>query len=286
MKIPAKFVLIAVLALAGIVLTSEPAQAQTCSISSTFTVVNTASTACFTAKGNSIRVTISGTWAGSVQFQTSRDGGVQYFPTDNFTSNATFTTDPAPQDVRYRLFITAYTSGTVSYTINDVTYSLGRLRHEVVEIGPVAYASLGTSTTATSTTSVYVSDVLVPTPFKATGIGILVGSATAATVIVALYDSSGLLVANSSLSGTAQTGAAANTFAETPFTSTVNLQPGVYYIGYQQSATTGTCKMIAASTYGRVRTKEVTGNAYGTALASFVPPTTFTALVGCHGYIY
>ncbi len=72
-------------------------------------------------------VAIWGVFVGTVQVQTSFDGGTTWIPVVNKRtgSNITFTTPGAIQEdevepgVLYRVQMTAYTSGTASYRISE-----------------------------------------------------------------------------------------------------------------------------------------------------------------------
>lgn len=152
-----------------------------------------------------------------------------------------------------------------------------------IEIGNVAYGSLGTSAVHVAGT-IYLSEIFLPRTKRVTGIGILNG-ATVGTdnLIAALFDINGTLLANSALAGTLSAGA--NAFQELPFApGPIELKnDGVYYLGLQCSGTTATTRRIAASTFLR-RTKTSTGT-FGT-LPTQAVPTSFVADAGPIGYVY
>jgi hypothetical protein len=158
----------------------------------------------------------------------------------------------------------------------------GRSKFQTVPIGFVAYSSMGTNTTTVAGTHLR-AELFVNRNFTATGIAVLNG-ATVGTDKgqVALYDSSGNLVATSALAGATTSGA--NAFQTYAFTATVNLSPGQYWAVYQSNGTTDTVRTIAVSTFIETNTGSATGT-FGTPL-NFTPPTTFTADKGPIAYVY
>lgn len=146
-----------------------------------------------------------------------------------------------------------------------------------------AFASLGTNTTLVAGT-LYRSEIQVPHLATWTGIGALNG-ATVGTDngLVALYDTNGVLVANSAVAGALVAGA--NAFQNRAFLAPVTLTPGRYFIAYQSNGTTATLRTHAAANGGNQMTASSTGT-FGTIPASFTPPTTFTADVGPIGWLY
>lgn len=147
----------------------------------------------------------------------------------------------------------------------------------------LAFASLGTDTTPVSGT-LYRSEIFVPHLATWTGIGVLNGSVAATdNALVALYDSAGVLVANSALAGTVASGV--NAFQQRAFTAAVTLLPGRYFIAVQMNGTTTRFRTWAAANGGNQMTASSTGT-FGTLPASFTAPTTFTADVGPIGHLY
>ncbi len=151
-----------------------------------------------------------------------------------------------------------------------------------IPIGSVAYGSLGTDTTPTAGT-IYRSSIRIPTDVTLTSIACLNGSAAATdTLIYALYDSSGNLVANTSLSGTTATGT--NAFQAINLASSYLARAGLYYVAYQASGTTTRIRTVAASTFLGLATSSTAG-VTGTIPSTFTVPTTFTANVGPICYV-
>lgn len=167
---------------------------------------------------------------------------------------------------------------------SDGINGTGRFRFPTITFGSTAYGSVGTATSSVAGT-VYFADVFVGRDFTATGVGILnAGTVGTNLGIVALYNSGGVLLANSALAGAVTVGA--NAFQQYAFTSTVAIQgPAQYWIAYQANGATDNFRTIAASTFVDVLTKSQTG-AFGTIPATFTPPTTFTADVGPAAYLY
>jgi hypothetical protein len=146
-----------------------------------------------------------------------------------------------------------------------------------------AFASLGTNATMVAGT-LYRAEIQVQHLATWTGIGMLNGT-TAGTDngLVALYDSSGVLIGNSAVAGALSVGA--NAFQNRAFLVPVTLLPGRYFIAYQQNGATATMRTLSAAMGGNQMTASSTGT-FGTIPASFTAPTTFTADVGPIGWLY
>ena len=150
--------------------------------------------------------------------------------------------------------------------------------------GPIlAFASLGTSAVHVAGTW-YRSEIYVPHLAQWTGISVLNG-ATVGTdnLMVALYDTNGVLITNSATAGALSAGA--NAFQSIAFLTQPILQPGRYFIAVQCNGTTATTRKWAAANGGNQMTQSATGT-FGTVPASFTPPTTFTADVGPIAALY
>lgn len=159
-----------------------------------------------------------------------------------------------------------------------------KFRFATVDVGSVAYASLGTNTT--NTIALYCADLTVDGDFIATGIGVLNGATvTTDKGMVALYGVSGVLLAQSTTAGASHVGA--NAFQDYAFVpGKVYIPRGEYYACYQPNGTTDTFHTIAASTFLNVLTEKLTAGTFGTIPATITIPTTFTADVGPISYIY
>ena len=150
--------------------------------------------------------------------------------------------------------------------------------------GPIlAFASLGTSAVHVAGTW-YRSEIYVPHLAQWTGINVLNG-ATVGTdnIMVALYDTNGVLITNSAVAGALSAGA--NAFQSLAFLTQPILNPGRYFVAVQCNGTTATTRKWAAANGGNQMTQSATGT-FGTVPASFTPPTTFTADVGPIAALY
>ena len=147
----------------------------------------------------------------------------------------------------------------------------------------LAFASLGTSAVHVAGTW-YRSEIFVPHVAQWTGIGVLNG-ATVGTdnLMVALYDTNGVLITNSAVAGALSAGA--NAFQNIALLQSPILQPGRYFVAVQCNGTTATTRRQAAANGGNTMTSSATGT-FGTVPASFTPPTTFTADVGPIAWLY
>lgn len=150
--------------------------------------------------------------------------------------------------------------------------------------GPIlAFASLGTSAVHVAGTW-YRCEIQVPHLAQWTGINVLNG-ATVGTdnIMVALYDTNGVLITNSATAGALSAGA--NAFQSLAFLTQPILPPGRYFVAVQCNGTTATTRKWAAANGGNQMTQSATGT-FGTVPASFTPPTTFTADVGPIAALY
>lgn len=114
-----------------------------------------------------------------------------------------------------------------------------------------------------------------------TGIQVLIGS-TGGTDnwLVELHDVNGVLVATSATAGVLV--GTAGTWQQIPFTSTVSLIPGTYFLVVQSNGTTAHPAVYNFPAPAIATTPLITGSAtgvFGTG-ANFTPATTYTANVG------
>lgn len=153
-----------------------------------------------------------------------------------------------------------------------------------IPIGAVARASIGTDGASVAGT-VYYSELWLPANKTITGIAPLNGTTGVGTdkVIVALYSSTGALLAHSDLDGVLASGADA--FQEIPLTAPyAAVGPARYFVAMQVNGTTTPHQRIPTATYLNA-TGSVAGS-FGTLPASITPPTTTTADVGPIAYVY
>jgi hypothetical protein len=143
-------------------------------------------------------------------------------------------------------------------------------------------------------------DVLAPNPSAADGgaveaapvaliTGVMVkvgGTGGTDNWIVELHDVNGVLVATSALAGTLA--GTANTWQQIPFTSTVSLVPGVYFLTVQSNGNTATFAAYNFPAPAFATTPLVTGSVtgvFGTS-ANFTPATTYTVNLGPMALLY
>lgn len=253
-------------------------------VSSTFTATGVSSTL-FVKGGERCRLAITGTWVGTVLIEESNNGGQAYTVIGTLTANLAQDLAAVPYDRLIRLECLAYTSGTVTYSFANITSSPGRIKYSNVPIGQVAYGSVGTNTTP-SATAFYLTDVVIPYPvvFSATGIGVLNGGTVGTDkMLVALYDASGYLLANSDTAGATTSGTDA--FQQYAFLVPVTLQPGRYIIGVQINGTTTRFRTVATLTNVDVIGGTIT-SVFGTIPTTITVPTTLTADKAPVCYLY
>jgi hypothetical protein len=267
----------------------EQVFAQACSVSGSTTTSGTAATACFTRAGNKVRVALTGTWTGTVDLQHTSNNGLSYRTLGTFTSNVAFDADAQSLNGSFHWFIRTRSSGTIAYSMYDVTKTYGRVIYSTIPIGPTAYSSFGSSVIGSATSSATAS-IFVSAPISPTGLAVLVG-ATGGTdkFIYALYDETGSLLATTDTAGTTVS-STANDFQRIAFTSTIGVIPaGRYYMLVQVNGTTATFRRIG-TTYLETATGSVTSTTFGTIPTTIVPPTTPTTLYGSQigpiGYLY
>ncbi len=135
----------------------------------------------------------------------------------------------------------------------------------------VTVATTGGDTAGVNGTTWY-SSLVVRYPSTLTGLAYLIG-ATGGTdkAIVAFWDSTGAVVANSELT-TGSTVGTASTYQAIDFVTPFNAYPGVYFGGVQTNGNTATIRTI---TVGR----QLCDNVAGTfkTIPALTPPTTFSA---------
>ncbi len=142
----------------------------------------------------------------------------------------------------------------------------------------------GTDTTP-GTTTVYMTQIFVHANATITGVKVLNGSANGTDkYVVALFDSGGTPVANSSTSGITCSGTSA--FQTLAFTGTYAAKgPGVYWVGLYVNGTTARFRSLAAANEGKGLAGSVTAQTFGT-VAAVTLPTSFTADKGPVAFLY
>lgn len=152
-----------------------------------------------------------------------------------------------------------------------------------ISLGTAALTAAGASSVHVAGT-LNVSEIFVPHWNVWKGLAVLNGTVVGTdNMLVALYNSSGQLVANSAVAGTLSAGA--STFQSRDFLSPVLLAPGRYFAGVQSNGTTATTNKLIAANGVNVLTTTVAGT-FGTVPATITVPTTFTTAVGCVVQLY
>ena len=150
-------------------------------------------------------------------------------------------------------------------------------------LGNAALTAAGTSSVHVAGT-MNISEIFVPHWNVWKGLAVLNGT-TAGTdnMLVALYNSTGQLVANSAVAGTLSSGT--STFQNRDFLTPVLLAPGRYFCGVQSNGTTAHTNKFVSANGVNVLTTSSTGT-FGTVPSTITVPTTFTTAVGCVCQLY
>jgi hypothetical protein len=164
------------------------------------------------------------------------------------------------------------------------TYYQGPLILPVINLGSLALTSYETSGTAPVAGTMNLTEIYVPYWNTWTGIGVLNGTTVGTdNMLVALYGTSGALLANSAVAGALSAGA--SVMQNRAFTSPITLAPGRYFLGCQSNGTTATLRHLLAANGSNVCTSATTGT-FGTVPATLTPPATFTTAVGVISQLY
>lgn len=169
---------------------------------------------------------------------------------------------------------------------NNGALATSRFRIMSPEPGGTAYTSLNTNGTAVGATTLYCTEVLLPTNKLLTGIGVLNGTTVTGNArYVILYDNAGNALANSALTG--QASVTASVYETYAFTAKyLAIGPAQYFACLQDNAVgSTTVRMVVTGTEDNLLTKGQTGATFGTIPALTVP-TTFTTAVGPYVYLY
>lgn len=118
-------------------------------------------------------------------------------------------------------------------------------------------------------TEVYIGEILVPANTTVTGVAPFHGSVASGNMKVGLADSTGAILATSASTAIVGTDA----YQLIPFTATIALLPGTYYIlAFFDNATA----RYNAPPLGVFGAAKQTGQVYATGFTAITPPTTFT----------
>lgn len=155
-------------------------------------------------------------------------------------------------------------------TISARTIAIG-------DLVPAASTDFNDSTPVA--TEVYIGEILVPANCTVTGVAPFHGSVASGNMKVGLADSQGNVLATSA--STAVTGT--DSYQLIPFTATINLLPGTYYIlGIYDNGTARYNSPIL----GVFGASKQTGQVYATGFTTIVPPTTFTTNLSLIASLY
>ena len=168
--------------------------------------------------------------------------------------------------------------------IGSPTVTGGEIAVSNIQIGGVAYASVGTNSTDVAG-QWWITDIFVPLNRVLTNINFLAGgTATTDKVMAAIWDAKGNLLASSAVAGQLLSGA--NTFQVLPLAlnalaaaiTTLQLYgPQQYYVGIQgNGSTAGAIQTVPASTFVNICAGSVAGT-FGTVPKTITLPSTFTA---------
>lgn len=163
-------------------------------------------------------------------------------------------------------------------------YYQGPLILPCISLGSIALTGYETNGTAPVAGTMYLTEIYVPYINTWTGIGVLNGT-TAATdlMLVALYGTSGALLANSAVAGALA--ATASAMQNRAFTAPITLAPGRYFLGVQSNGTTATLRHLVSTFGANVMTGAVAGT-FGTVPATVTPPATHTNIQGVIAQLY
>jgi hypothetical protein len=239
------------------------------------------STSLFVKAGERARVQLLNTFVATWQFEVSRNNGTSWNRVRQGTATATFEADAQLSNVLYRLRASAYTSGTITYSIDNVQYQQNRVVYTNVPVGSVAYGSFGSVLAPPVAGTLYVTDIVVPRLMSATGVKVLNGATCGTDKYVAwLFDSTGLALASSALAGTTCSGTDA--FQTLAFTSPVTVAAGQYLVGIRVNGTTDRTRFVAGSTFvdpvcSTTAHSSLLVGSFGSSIYGIPVPTAFTA---------
>lgn len=152
--------------------------------------------------------------------------------------------------------------------------------------GGTIYTSLNSTGTTLAATTMYCTEIQLPFSKYLTGLEVLNGTTVGTdNHLVALYDSTGNLIANSAVAGVLA--ATASEYQKIAFTTPYYLVGPAQYFGCMQTnGTTATVRMLVTQVQDNYLTKGVTGQTFGTIPATITVPTTFTTAVGPYLSLY
>lgn len=170
--------------------------------------------------------------------------------------------------------------------VNGTTSGATPWRIPQPETGAVLTTGINGSGTTLAATTMYCTEVDLPFNKLVTGLGVLNGTTIGTdNHLVALYDATGNLIANSAVAGVLA--ASASTYQDIAFTTSYYLVGPAQYFGcLQTNGTTATVRMLVTNWQDQRLTKGVTAQTFGTVPATITVPTTFTTVVGPYWEFY
>lgn len=166
------------------------------------------------------------------------------------------------------------------------TYLQGNSILPNIALGSLALTSYETNGVAPGVAgTTYYTEIYVPYVNTWKGIGLLNGTTVGTdNHLVALYGTSGALLANSAVAGVVTSGASA--MQNIPFVTAITLPPGRYFLAYQSNGTTDTIRHILSANGSFNINGSFTGT-FGTVLGQIATvSTTFTTAIAPIAQLY
>lgn len=180
-----------------------------------------------------------------------------------------------------------FSSGTISdclggQWINGDASQTTRVHSKVLyapQPGAVLYTSINTTGTAPVAGTLFCTEIQLPYSKLITGLAVLNGTVVGTdNHLVALYDNTGNLLANSAVAGALA--ATASNYQQISFTTPYYaVGPAQFFACAQSNGTTATIRMLVTQVQDQYLTKSIAGT-FGTVPATITVPTTFTTAVG------
>lgn len=171
-----------------------------------------------------------------------------------------------------------WVNGDASQTTRVATSSIGSMM--LPNPGGTVYTSLNSTGTTLAATTMYCTELDFPFSKYVTGLAVLNGTTVGTdNHLVALYDNTGNLLANSATAGVLA--ATASEYQKISFTAPYYVVgPASYFGCMQTNGTTATVRMLVTQVQDTYLTVGVTGQTFGTIPATIAAPTAFHTAVG------
>lgn len=251
-------------------------------VSGTLTTNLQRSSGLFVRAGEKALINVNGTFVLTWVLEESGDGGSSYREVNRYTGNLFANTPVLTRDALFRVGTVTYTSGTATYSLDNVAYQTGRDKFPNIEVGSVAYGSLGSVNNSPVAGTLYTTDLVIERQCTVTHLAVLNGATVGTDKYnLSLFDSTLRLRANTPLAGTTTSGA--NAFQEIAVANQVTIEPGRYHLGVKVDGTTDRTRFVAGSTFVDVLSSatahsNATTGSFGSPMPGLpADPTTFTA---------